>query len=42
VITEALSGKEKGDTVRLGVVAPRRLGASFIEFRRGTVDLEVR
>jgi S1-C subfamily serine protease len=42
VLTEVLAAKEQGDKVRLGVVVPRRLGASFIEFQQGTVEIEVR
>jgi S1-C subfamily serine protease len=41
-VTEILAGKKAGDTVRLSVIVPRRLGARYVEFRRGTVDLEVR
>jgi serine protease Do len=37
-----LSGTRPGDTVRLTVIVPRRLGSSYIEFRQGTVDVRVR
>jgi serine protease Do len=41
-VTEVLSGKKKGDTVELSVIVPRRLGASYVEFRQGTVEVQVR
>jgi len=41
-VAEILAGKKAGDTVRLSVIVPRRLGARYVEFRRVTVDLEVR
>jgi len=41
-IAEALAAKGKGEMVRLGVIVPRRLGASYVEFRQGVVDVEVR
>ena len=40
-VAEVLSSKEKGDSVRLRVVVPRRLGA-YVQLQQGTVDLEVR
>ena len=36
------ASKSKGDRVRLTVVAQRRRGAGFVEYRQGTIDLEVR
>jgi S1-C subfamily serine protease len=42
MVGEVLGGKKKGDTVRLTVVVPRRLGASYVEVRQGLVDVEVR
>jgi S1-C subfamily serine protease len=41
-VGEVLSGKKPGDTVQLTVVAPRRLGAGYLEFRQGTVEVKVR
>lgn len=42
IVGEILSEKRKGDSVRLTVVVPRRLGGSYVEFRQGTVDITVR
>jgi len=39
---EILSEAKKGDSVRLTVIVPRRLGGSYVEFRQGTVDVAVR
>ena len=41
-VTELLAAKKPGETVSLSVIVPRRLGASFVEFRKGIVDVEVR
>jgi serine protease Do len=41
-VAEALYSRKKGDTVRLAVVVPRRLGGSYVEFRQGIVEVEVR
>ena len=41
-VTEILAAKKPGDTVSLSVIVPRRLGGSFVEFRRGVVDVELR
>jgi S1-C subfamily serine protease len=41
-VTEILAAKKTGDTVNLSVIVPRRLGASFVEFQQGVVDVEVR
>ena len=38
----ALAGSKKGDAVHLTVVVPRRIGSSFVEFRQGTVEVQVR
>ena len=40
-VAEVLSAKKKGDSVRLTVIVPRRLGG-HVQFHQGTVDLEVR
>jgi S1-C subfamily serine protease len=40
-VAEVLSGKKKGDSVRLTLVLPRRLGG-YVQLQKGTVDLEVR
>jgi S1-C subfamily serine protease len=37
-----LSTKNKGDTVNLTVIVPHRIGASFVQFQQGTVELKVR
>jgi serine protease Do len=41
-VVNALAVKAKGESVHLSVVAPHRIGASFVEFRQGTVDLKLR
>ena len=41
-VGEILSGKQKGESVTLAVAVPRRVGGNYIEFRQGTVELEVR
>ncbi len=41
-LVEALSERKKGEKINLTVIVPRRLGAAYMEFRQGTVDLEVR
>jgi serine protease Do len=41
-VGEVLSAKAKGESVRLTVVVPRRLGGSYVEFRQGVVDVKVR
>lgn len=41
-VAVALSELKRGDTVNLTVVVPRRLGASYVEFRQGTVAVPVR
>lgn len=40
-VAEALAKKQKGDSVRLTVVVPRRLGA-FVQLQQGTVNVNVR
>jgi S1-C subfamily serine protease len=42
MLAGVLAEKSKGDAVRLSVIAPRRLGGSFMELRQGTVELTVR
>jgi serine protease Do len=41
-VAEEVALKERGEVVHLGLIVPRRLGANYIEFRQGTVDLEIR
>jgi S1-C subfamily serine protease len=41
-VAEALLDRKKGDAVQLTVIVPRRFGASYMEFRQGTVELKVR
>jgi S1-C subfamily serine protease len=41
-IGEVLSGKKRGETVVLTIIAPRRLGARYMGFQSGTVELVVR
>jgi S1-C subfamily serine protease len=41
-VGEILCAKKPGDTVQLSIVAPRRLGSGYIEFRQGTVEVPVR
>jgi S1-C subfamily serine protease len=40
-VAEALVNKKKGDSVRLTVIVPRRLGA-FVQLQQGTADLQLR
>jgi serine protease Do len=40
-VAEVLTNKKKGDSVRLSLVLPRRLGA-YVQLQQGTVDLETR
>ena len=40
-VAEALDNKKKGDSVRLTVIVPRRLGA-FVQLQQGTADLQLR
>ena len=37
-----LAGKARGETVHLGVVVPRRIGAAFLEFRQGVAEIRLR
>jgi hypothetical protein len=41
-VAVALSELNKGDAVHLTVIIPRRIGSSFVEFRQGTVEIQVR
>ncbi len=41
-LVEVLPSKKKGDSVHLGVIAPRRIGGGFVELRQGTVDVPLR
>jgi serine protease Do len=41
IVAEVLSNKKKGDSVRLSLILPRRLGA-YVQLQQGTLDLEVR
>jgi S1-C subfamily serine protease len=41
-VTAILATKKPGDTASLSVIVPRRLGASFVEFRKGVVEVELR
>jgi len=41
-VAVVLAEAKKGDTVNLSLVVPRRLGSSYVEFRQGTVAVEVR
>jgi S1-C subfamily serine protease len=41
-VAEVLSSKKPGDTARLTVIVPRRLGASYVEFRQGNADVRLR
>jgi S1-C subfamily serine protease len=41
-VGNVFASKSKGDRVHLTVVAQRRLGAGFLEYRQGTVDLAIR
>jgi len=40
-VAEVLTGKKRGDTVRLTIIVPSRLGG-YVQLQKGTVDLEVR
>jgi S1-C subfamily serine protease len=40
-VAEVLTGKKRGEPVRLTVIVPHRLG-SYVQLQKGTVDLEVR
>jgi S1-C subfamily serine protease len=42
VVALTLAESNKGDAVHLTVVVPRRIGTSFVEFRQGTVEVQVR
>jgi serine protease Do len=41
-VGDVVCGRKKGETVKLSVIVPRRLGGSYVEFRQGAVELEVR
>lgn len=41
-VAELLETKKPGDAVRLTLVAPREIGAGYVEFRQGTIELPVR
>ncbi len=41
-VAEQLAARKSGDRVSLSVIVPRRLGASFVEFRQGVVEVELR
>ncbi len=41
-LAAALAGVKKGDKARLSVIVPRRFGGGYVEFRQGTVDIELR
>jgi len=41
-VGSVLSDKAKGERVKLAVMVQRRLAAGFVEYRQGTVDVEVR
>jgi S1-C subfamily serine protease len=41
-VGHVLSEKKRGETIRLRVIVPRRMGASYVEFREGMVDVQVR
>ena len=42
VVAIALAEANKGTPVHLTVIVPRRIGNSFVEFRQGTVEIQVR
>jgi S1-C subfamily serine protease len=42
IVAVALAGLKKGDAAHLTVIVPRRIGNSFVEFRQGNVEVEVR
>jgi S1-C subfamily serine protease len=37
-----LAGKNRGDFIRLTIIAPRQLASGYVELRQGMVELEVR
>jgi S1-C subfamily serine protease len=41
-VGSVFAGKSKGDRVRLTVAAQRQIGRGFVQYRQGTLDLEVR
>ena len=41
-VGSAIATQKKGDRVRFTVVAPRHLGAGYVEYRRGNVELVLR
>jgi S1-C subfamily serine protease len=41
-VAVVLAEMKKGETVHLTVVVPRRLGSRYVEFRQGTVEVQVR
>ncbi|HEY5912425.1 MAG TPA: trypsin-like peptidase domain-containing protein [Verrucomicrobiae bacterium] len=41
-VMEILPAKKKGESVNLGLIAPRRIGAGFLQFQQGTVDVPLR
>jgi S1-C subfamily serine protease len=41
-IGEIVCAKKPGDSVQVAVIAPRRLGVGYVEFRQGTVAVTVR
>jgi S1-C subfamily serine protease len=41
-VGEIVCSKKPGDSLQVAVIAPRRLGAGYVEFRQGTVALNVR
>ena len=42
VVAVVLAQLNKGDSAHLTVIVPRRIGSSFVEFRQGTVEIQVR
>jgi S1-C subfamily serine protease len=41
-VTEVLSSKDKGDSVHLSLVVPKRVGGNFVTLLQGTVDVPLR
>jgi S1-C subfamily serine protease len=41
-VAEILSAKKKGARVHLAIVVPRRLAGTYIEFRQGTAEVQLR
>ncbi|HWH71922.1 MAG TPA: PDZ domain-containing protein, partial [Candidatus Sulfotelmatobacter sp.] len=41
-VAELLADKKKGETIQLTVAVPRRLGANYVEFPHGIVEVQVR